>query len=444
MLSTDAQHWYVPFVHEVSGMNGNNCDKKSICKYVILETMNEMLSGFPRRRLEGHGRKESMSSKDAERAGELDSYERTVLREQLRDLGLPLRANEPVPGPQKDMELRADRQPPQHEDGAAEKTTMSRRGFLKGVAAAGAVALAPKEIDKGIPHGPAPESAPEPPERPEGPEEIGRTESAYFEAYADAFIEQHRQNLSEIVEYGSKITNGDPQERTRFAYLSEAFEGDRLPPTLRAEIQKAFPAIAVVESGLVGDKVSSKGAKGILQIMPSTFKWLGKEGENELSLIVQARIAGELLERTYLHWQNEYAETLDSIKEKFFNGDTVAFERDFLGPALTESYNAGMGLMGDVFTWFDESCKSTENAQQLLGTEKIPSGKDIFVAMVRGARKAGVHRDITEDGKVVGKIVFGDEAEKYPFKVVAAEKALTEHTPQEDLALLWRGESDSS
>ncbi len=106
------------------------------------------------------------------------------------------------------------------------------------------------------------------------------------------------------------------------------------------------------------------------------------------------------------------SDELLAIQTEFFHGDTEAFERSFLAPVLINSYNAGMGTIAKLVSWFALTYGTQDKTVGLFGQEEILSGHDVFAAMAKMAEK--------EEAVPL----YGSDASAYTFKVYGAALCL--------------------
>ena len=109
--------------------------------------------------------------------------------------------------------------------------------------------------------------------------------------------------------------------------------------------------------------------------MPWVWEKYGKSEDDIKSLKTQVDVAGKLFSDIYsefLHHSDE--DSLLQARSQFDDQDS--FLRDFVVPALINSYNAGSARMGDaVNAYFSSSSRS-----------RSLTGKDIFQEMIEFAK----------------------------------------------------------
>jgi hypothetical protein len=243
----------------------------------------------------------------------------------------------------------------------------------------------------------------------------GITNSKLFITEIVAEADRYERELPVVLEFAKQATAKDPEGRSRMDYVQEMLHAQGVPETAMAEIRKQMVGLAFEESRYDATRESGEHAKGILQIIPSTWNDLSNQGENVLSLVDQTRVAGELFAQTYAHLQNTVGDELMAIEAEFFHGDTDAFEQCFLAPVLINAYNAGMGTMAKLISWFARRHGSQEGTIGLLGQDKKLSGYDVFMAMAKQGEAEVPVRAYRED------------ASAYTFKVYGAALCLLRH-----------------
>jgi hypothetical protein len=249
----------------------------------------------------------------------------------------------------------------------------------------------------------------------------GVTNSKLFITEIVSEADRYDRELPVVLKFAKVATTKDPEGRSRMDYVREMLHAEGVPETAMAEIKKQMVGLAFEESRYDASRESEENAKGTLQIVPSTWEDLSNEGESVLSLVDQTRVAGELFAQTYAHLQNTVGDELMAIEAEFFHGDSDAFEQCFLAPVLINSYNAGMGTMAKLISWFARRHGSQEESIGLLGQDKKLSGYDVFMAMAkRGEAEVPVR-------------AYREDASAYTFKVYGAALCLLRH-PAEDEA----------
>jgi len=243
----------------------------------------------------------------------------------------------------------------------------------------------------------------------------GVSNSRFFITQMVTEADRYERELPKVLQFAKALTVRDPEGRSRMEYLQEMLEAEGVPPFALKEIRKQVVGLAFEESRYDAERESSESAQGILQIIPSTWESLSREGESVLSLVDQTRVAGELLSQSYMHLLNTVGDELLAIEAEFFDSDSEAFEQYFLAPVLINSYNAGMGTMAKLIAWFARSYGTQEKTVGVFGQDKILSGYDVFMAMA----KMGDAEDAVK--------AYKDDASAYTFKVYGAAMCLLRH-----------------
>ncbi|NCO61854.1 lytic transglycosylase domain-containing protein, partial [Candidatus Kaiserbacteria bacterium] len=88
-------------------------------------------------------------------------------------------------------------------------------------------------------------------------------------------------------------------------------------PNLRSSVEDLFIGIAIAESRLDESAVSSQGAFRWLQLMPTTWDDLAKEGESKDSLEDNIAVAVRLLEQEYRYLTQTCFVELAHIQKEF-------------------------------------------------------------------------------------------------------------------------------
>lgn len=248
----------------------------------------------------------------------------------------------------------------------------------------------------------------------------GISNSKFFITKIVEEADRYDRELPIVLKFAKELTVRDPEGRSRMEYLQEMLYAEGVPEVAMAEIKKQIVGLGFEESRYDAERVSGEQAQGVLQIIPSTWKDLSKEGESVVSLIDQTRVAGELLSQTYKHLQSTVKDELQAIEAEFFHGDSKAFEKCFLAPVLLNSYNAGMGNMANLIEWFARTYGTEEQTVGLFGQEQKLSGYDVFMAMAK-------------QGKTEGSVkAYKEDASDYVFKVYGAALCLLRHPTESE------------
>lgn len=250
----------------------------------------------------------------------------------------------------------------------------------------------------------------------------GLSNSKHFIMEIVAQADRYERELSKVLDYATLITQSDPAGRNRMEYLQEMLTPKGVPEAAVAEIRKQVVGLGFEESRYDAARESGEKARGVLQIIPSTWADLSKEGESVYSLVDQTRVAGELFSQTYAYLHNTVGVELQAIETEFFHGDSEKFQRCFIAPVLINAYNAGMGTMAKLIQWFARTYGTEERTVGLFGQEEILSDYDIFMAMAK-------------KGKTENAVpLYKEDASAYTFKVYGAAMCLLRHQGEEQSA----------
>lgn len=150
-----------------------------------------------------------------------------------------------------------------------------------------------------------------------------------------------------LIEIAEKNMNqkviGDAKNRSRKQYLEDNFTNVTGNTIIDTELRKYIVSKITLESLFNNESVSSTGAIGIMQLMPSMINIPIVNPKNKsidevkLSLPLQVELARNL---TNANYQN-LSKYTNSIARAYYNGDTEKAEKDFIFPALINSYNTG-------------------------------------------------------------------------------------------------------
>ena len=183
-------------------------------------------------------------------------------------------------------------------------------------------------------------------------------------------------SYADLVDYYAEKPVRDNEESNRYEYVHEAIEFDNdIPEIVQETLRELIPGICAQESKFNNGLTSKSGAIGIFQFMPWVWEKYGKSEDDIKSLKTQVDVAGKLFSDIYsefLHHSDE--DSLLQARSQFDDQDS--FLRDFVVPALINSYNAGSARMGDaVNAYFSSSSRS-----------RSLTGKDIFQEMIEFAK----------------------------------------------------------
>jgi Transglycosylase SLT domain len=288
---------------------------------------------------------------------------------------------------------------------------VTRRGFLGGagsvavlgVAGYQGVTYSGKEIEE---TGIVKDSVQEGEETLEAYNEL--SDSGYFDYDVERFAEEFSLEVDEVLE--NLDVYSAIQENFKLPNIKHAL--------LRQNLEALAPAIGFAESRYK-DVLSEVGAFGAMQLMPGTWEELSKEGEDVSDIVVQVQVAARLMEQSYTHVMNSCEYELAVIEEEFFEGDTEAFETEFLTPLFINSYNAGMGSMVTLVQEFVKLCPTAAETVMLFEQSETLTGYDVFIGMAHTGNLRG------------WADWYKDVAANYTCKVYGAHKAVAEYFAQQ-------------
>jgi hypothetical protein len=291
---------------------------------------------------------------------------------------------------------------------------LERRKVLRGLLAGYGLSLVPLAV-----HAEPDETTPE-------KESESLTEDRIEEALAllgqefqhfDTLAKEHREHfineLPHALPFALKETLGDPERRSRLAYLETAFALTGFELLARQVLARCMAAKAFVESGFNADATSEDGAKGVLQIMEATFQQHARTPDaNIRSLVEQVYAAEGFLEETRQVLENRCQDALDGIQAHWFAGDRRRFVEEFYVPCVLNAYNTGPARMAEVITVFAQTFLRHEYMETLRGYGIGDQRYDVFLAMTQLTGMLGT----------VSR--FGPDSQAYVPKILAAREVL--------------------
>ena len=197
-------------------------------------------------------------------------------------------------------------------------------------------------------------------------------------------------------------------------------------PNLRSSVEDLFIGIAIAESRLDESAVSSQGAFRWLQLMPTTWDDLAKEGESKDSLEDNIAVAVRLLEQEYRYLTQTCFVELAHIQKEFFNNNATAFEKYFFTPLLVNAYNAGMGTIGNILKWFVKNFPNPESTIEAIGQSEVMTGFDVFYLFTNKGYSEHIDIDVPVTDDTPPSRNYRQEASTYVAKAYAAWIALKE------------------
>jgi hypothetical protein len=243
----------------------------------------------------------------------------------------------------------------------------------------------------------------------------GLSNSVYFNDTVEAYAENYEKELSSVLKFGLQPTVHDPEGRNRIEYVYSMLHAENIPERVMEELKRLIIGLCFEESRYDAARESAEGAKGIFQIIPTTWNELGREDENIYSLVDQTRVASELFSQTYTYLNTMIGDELRMIREVYFTGNQRLFERYFITPVLINAYNAGMGNMGKLVHWFAHTYAQNGVPENFFGEVETLSGYDVFFALSRGGL---INNPVA---------LYKEDASRYTFKVYGATSCLLRH-----------------
>ncbi len=132
------------------------------------------------------------------------------------------------------------------------------------------------------------------------------------------------------------------------SHIMNGSEVADIPTTVRQGLRLFITGLASEESRF-SNTATKEGrepddtARGILQIMPPTYRGLGENDVSIMDFPTQVKTANKHFNVIYNTLVGAAPTELNLIKDRFFNGNQERFEREFLTLAVIDSYHAGQG-----------------------------------------------------------------------------------------------------
>lgn len=180
-----------------------------------------------------------------------------------------------------------------------------------------------------------------------------------------------KSEIAHTLENCEKYVDGHPGVTYKHYLESHIMTGEavaRIPHTVRQGIKLFIVGLASEESRF-SNTARKEGrepddtARGILQIMPPTYRGLGENDESIMDFPIQVETANEHFRDIYLTLIGLVGTELNQIRDQFFGGDQERFEREFLTLAVIDSYHAGQGEVVKNLQRFGRGEFSLEEAE---------------------------------------------------------------------------------
>ena len=195
--------------------------------------------------------------------------------------------------------------------------------------------------------------------------------------------------IARALENCEKQVEGHPGVTYKHYLESNIMTGDavtRIPHTVRQGIKLFIVGLASEESRF-SNTATKEGrepdetARGILQIMPRTYRGLGENDQSIMDFPTQVETANKHFRDIYLTLTGLAGTELEQIRDQFFGGSQERLEREFLTLAVIDSYHAGQGEV-------------VKNLQRFGRNEfSIPEGQtyDVYTAFAFAAATPGTN-----------------------------------------------------
>lgn len=211
-----------------------------------------------------------------------------------------------------------------------------------------------------------------------------------------------------IVEYFADKPMEDSEGLSRIEYIQKHIQfSDTVPPVVQAELRRVLPGLCAQESKFNNGVVSSVGARGIFQIMPTTWEYYDGTDTDLQSLARQVEIVGRYLSDLYDEVQRAIGPTAMRFLERKFGGKD-ALDVELMVPLMLTSYNAGSSRVAEAVVGY------IRNAD----IDSMPDGKDLFVAIADYGVKS-------KRGRLGG---YGKHSREYVTRIYAQAEVLQEGT----------------
>ena len=209
-------------------------------------------------------------------------------------------------------------------------------------------------------------------------------------------------SILDVAEHYGDTRRSELGGKTPIEYVREHAEDGmhEISPIVRRELTRLLPGIAAQESQYNYRAESHRGAQGVFQFMPGTWRdyrmhnpdthtiQLGEIDATRPyeSLPEQTRAAGWYLSKIESRLTNRLGIKLTELRDALYSGTEnqrkEKFDRYFLTPCIINAYNAGEGRMAKVIEWMH---REVTNGRQ---RPKKDSGYDAYHLLSRAAKES--------------------------------------------------------
>lgn len=248
----------------------------------------------------------------------------------------------------------------------------------------------------------------------EGVEKISRDEQLKeltYQAYealnkkALRFTLALHNDLDLVIQRMSDMVAGDDRYSSAMQLIYDQLPLS-IPEPINSAVRDMMMYVPYVESRFSNSIVSSVQAFGFIQLMPSAWEELSREGEQRENIFDQVQVAGRLLDQTYRHLMNQHADTFDLISRLLFAGDMDRCGREFICPLLVNGYFSGMGTIDRVLDGFLADYVNQEEKARMQQEEILADEMGVYGLFSTAGEVHGYTRNFgVESGNYVPKII---------------------------------------